>query len=101
MTTPATPAAAVPGLRSPALLTSRLSVMMFLQYAIWGAWTTGLADYLVKTLHFTGHPHSAKPSRTIMRVLDCRLRPAHRSTRISKSQLENRKFSCYGVTARL
>jgi nucleoside transporter len=37
-----------------AALMVKLSIMMFLQYAIWGAWTTGLGAYLNKTLHFSG-----------------------------------------------
>jgi nucleoside transporter len=32
----------------------RLSVMMFLQYAIWGAWATALADHLEHVLGFSG-----------------------------------------------
>ena len=32
----------------------RLSIMMFLQYAIWGAWTTALAVHLEKALGFSG-----------------------------------------------
>lgn len=32
----------------------RLSVMMFLQYAIWGAWAPVLSDYLINKLGFTG-----------------------------------------------
>jgi hypothetical protein len=32
----------------------RLSVMMFLQFAVWGAWFTVLNLYLGKTLNFTG-----------------------------------------------
>jgi nucleoside transporter len=32
----------------------RLGVMMFLQYAIWGAWAPILSAYLADTLHFSG-----------------------------------------------
>ncbi|RLE01327.1 MAG: MFS transporter [Candidatus Aminicenantes bacterium] len=32
----------------------RLSVMMFLQYAIWGAWAPVLSDYLINKLGFSG-----------------------------------------------
>jgi nucleoside transporter len=32
----------------------RLGVMMFLQYAIWGAWTPVLSEYLKNTLGFSG-----------------------------------------------
>lgn len=32
----------------------RLCVMMFLQYAIWGAWSPVLSDYLLNVLGFTG-----------------------------------------------
>jgi nucleoside transporter len=42
-----------PGARGTAPLV-RLSVMMFLQYAIWGAWSTALAQYLESTLGFSG-----------------------------------------------
>jgi len=36
------------------LLMFRLSLMMFLQYAIWGAWTTALGAHLLDTLGFSG-----------------------------------------------
>ncbi len=36
----------------------RLGVMMFLQYAIWGAWAPVLSEYLQNTLGFTGVQYS-------------------------------------------
>jgi nucleoside transporter len=32
----------------------RLGAMMFLEYAVWGAWAPVLSAYLIDTLHFTG-----------------------------------------------
>jgi nucleoside transporter len=39
---------------SPARLKLQLSVFMFLQYAIWGAWFPSMGAYLSKTLGFNG-----------------------------------------------
>ncbi len=32
----------------------RLGIMMFLQYAIWGSWSSVLSAYMINDLHFTG-----------------------------------------------
>jgi nucleoside transporter len=38
----------------PSALNARLSLMMFLNYVVWGAWYVTIVTYLTTTLHFSG-----------------------------------------------
>ncbi len=44
----------IEGISNPKAVKFQLSVMMFLQYAIWGAWAPVLSEYLINGLGFTG-----------------------------------------------
>lgn len=48
---------------------TRLCVMMFLQYAIWGAWAVSLGGYMAKTLSFTGIEIAAVFSTTAIAAM--------------------------------
>ncbi len=48
------PATAQPASSPPGLLSLRLSIMMFLQFAVWGAWSVVIAGHMEQNLHFSG-----------------------------------------------
>lgn len=50
----------------PFSIRARLSIMMFLNYVIWGAWYVTLSTYLTTTLHFTGTQAGAIFSTTAL-----------------------------------
>ena len=49
---------------------AKLSVMMFLEYVIYGAWLPLLTLYLGKYLHFTGDERAVGQQRIRICVLD-------------------------------
>src|SRR4051794_7705119 len=56
----------------PSSVSVRLSLMMFLNYVIWGAWYVTLGTYLTGTLHFTGTEAGAVFGTT---ALSCMISP--------------------------
>jgi MFS family permease len=56
----------------PSSVNTRLSLMMFLNYVIWGAWYVTLNTYLTQTLHFSGTQAGAVFGTT---ALSCMISP--------------------------
>ena len=52
-------------------IASRLKLMSFLQYFIWGSWLVTLGSYMINTLHFTGQMSALSIAPKGWRPLSC------------------------------